>query len=91
MDMISVVRIMAAQPGEDFNQVAWAPNGHTSRVPSKGLAGTGIYVSAIESVSLKKAWPSHSDSIKLQKLQGVLLVAGWTYRLLPAAIGDDWR
>jgi len=50
-------RIVAAQQGEAFNQVAWAPNGQRLAY-SKRLAGTGIYVSAIESVSLKGGPPT---------------------------------
>jgi serine/threonine protein kinase/Tol biopolymer transport system component len=60
-------RIMAAQPGEDFNEVAWAPNGQRLAY-SKGLAGTGIYVSAIESVSLKGGPPTRI--LSSPKLQG---------------------
>src|SRR5579863_4061190 len=60
-------RIMAAQPGEDFNEVAWAPNGQRLAY-SKGLAGTGIYVSAIESVSLKGGPPTRV--LSSPKLQG---------------------
>jgi len=47
-------RIMTAQHGEYFNEVTWAPNGQRLAY-SKGLAGSGIYVSVIESVSLKRA------------------------------------
>ena len=60
-------RILAAQPGEDFNEVAWAPNGQRLAY-SKGLAGTGIYVSAIESVSLKGGPPTRI--LSSPKLQG---------------------
>jgi len=60
-------RIMAAQPGEDFNEVAWAPNGQRLAY-SKGLAGTGIYVSAIESVSLRGGPPTRI--LTSPKLQG---------------------
>jgi eukaryotic-like serine/threonine-protein kinase len=60
-------RIMAAQHGEDFNEVAWAPNGQRLAY-SKGLAGTGIYVSAIESVSLKGGPPTRI--LSSPKLQG---------------------
>ena len=60
-------RIMAAQPGEDFNQVAWAPDGQRLAY-SKGLAGTGIYASAIESVSLKGGPPTRI--LSSPKLQG---------------------
>jgi serine/threonine protein kinase len=60
-------RIMAAQQGEDFNEVAWAPNGQRLAY-SKGLAGTGIYVSAIESVSLKGGPPTRI--LSSPKLQG---------------------
>jgi serine/threonine protein kinase len=60
-------RIMAAQPGEDFNEVAWAPDGQRLAY-SKGLAGTGIYVSAIESVSLKGGSPTRI--LSSPKLQG---------------------
>jgi eukaryotic-like serine/threonine-protein kinase len=59
-------RIMAAQPGEDFNEVAWAPNGQRLAY-SKVLAGTG-YVSAIESVSLKGGPPTRI--LSSPKLQG---------------------
>lgn len=58
---------MAAQPGEDFNEVAWAPDGQRLAY-SKGLAGTGIYVSAIESVSLKGGPPTRI--LSSPKLQG---------------------
>ena len=58
---------MAAQHGEDFNEVAWAPNGQRLAY-SKGLAGTGIYVSAIESVSLKGGPPTRI--LSSPKLQG---------------------
>src|SRR6266851_4791292 len=60
-------RIMAAQHGEDFNEVTWAPNGQRLAY-SKGLAGTGIYVSAIESVSLKGGPPTRI--LSSPKLQG---------------------
>jgi eukaryotic-like serine/threonine-protein kinase len=60
-------RIVAAQHGEDFNEVAWAPNGQRLAY-SKGLAGTGIYVSAIESVSLKGGPPTRI--LSSPKLQG---------------------
>jgi len=60
-------RIMAAQHGEDFNEVIWAPNGQRLAY-SKGLAGTGIYVSAIESVSLKGGPPIRI--LSSPKLQG---------------------
>ena len=60
-------RIMAAQPGEEFNEVAWAPNGQRLAY-SKGLAGTGIYVSAIESVSLGGGPPTRI--LSSPKLQG---------------------
>jgi serine/threonine protein kinase/dipeptidyl aminopeptidase/acylaminoacyl peptidase len=60
-------RIMAAQPGEDFNEVAWAPDGQRLAY-SKGLAGTGIYASAIESVSLKGGPPTRI--LSSPKLQG---------------------
>ncbi len=59
-------RIVAAQHGEIFNQVAWAPNGQRLAY-SKRLAGTGIYVNAIESVSLKGGPPTRIlSSTKLQ-------------------------
>src|SRR5579864_9287958 len=45
-------RLITAQGGEHFSQVAWSPNGQRLAY-SKSLAGTGIYVSVIESVSLK--------------------------------------
>ena len=60
-------RIMAAQPDEYFNEVAWAPDGQRLAY-SKGLAGTGIYVSAIESVSLKGGPPARI--LSSPKLQG---------------------
>ncbi len=60
-------RIMTAQRGEYFNQVAWSPNGQRLAY-SKGLAGTGIYVSAIESVSLKGGTPTRI--LSSPKLQG---------------------
>jgi len=60
-------RIMTAQHGEYFNQVTWAPNGQRLAY-SKGLAGTGIYVSAIESVSLKGGPPTRI--LSSPKLQG---------------------
>jgi eukaryotic-like serine/threonine-protein kinase len=60
-------RIMTAQRGEYFNQVAWSPNGQRLAY-SKGLAGTGIYVSAIESVSLKGGPPTRI--LSSPKLQG---------------------
>src|SRR5579864_8142422 len=60
-------RIMAAQPGEVFNEVAWAPDGQRLAY-SKVLAGTGIYVSAIESVSLKGGPPTRI--LSSPKLQG---------------------
>ncbi|MGB7513153.1 MAG: protein kinase [Candidatus Acidiferrum sp.] len=60
-------RIVAAQDGEDFNEVAWAPNGQRLAY-SKGLAGTGIYVSAIESVGLKGGPPTRI--VSSPKLQG---------------------
>ena len=59
-------RILAAQPGEVFNQVAWAPDGQRLAY-SKVLAGTG-YVSAIESVSLKGGPPTRV--VSSPKLQG---------------------
>ncbi len=59
-------RIMAAQPGEVFNEVAWAPDGQRLAY-SKVLAGTG-YVSAIESVSLKGGPPTRI--LSSPKLQG---------------------
>ena len=60
-------RIVAAQPGEAFNRVAWAPDGQRLAY-SKALAGTGIFVSAIESVSLKGG-PS-TRILSSPKLQG---------------------
>ena len=57
---------MAAQPGEDFNEVAWAPDGQRLAY-SKVLAGTGL-VSAIESVSLKGGPPTRI--LSSPKLQG---------------------
>ena len=60
-------RIMTAQRGEYFNQVAWAPNGQRLAY-SKVLAGTG-YVSAIESVSLKGGPPTRV--LSSPKLQGL--------------------
>jgi serine/threonine protein kinase len=59
-------RILAAQPGEVFNQVAWAPDGQRLAY-SKVLAGTG-YVSAVESVSLKGGPPTRV--VSSPKLQG---------------------
>jgi Tol biopolymer transport system component len=60
-------RIMAAQHGEAFNQVAWAPNGQRLAY-SKRLAGTGSYVNTIESVSLKGGPPTRI--LSSPKLQG---------------------
>jgi Tol biopolymer transport system component len=60
-------RIMTAQHGEYFNQVTWAPN-RQRLAYSKGLAGTGIYVSVIESVSLKGGPPTRV--LSSPKLQG---------------------
>ena len=60
-------RIVAAQHDEAFNEVAWAPNGHRLAY-SKRLAGTGIYVNAIESVSLKGGPPI--QILSSTKLQG---------------------
>jgi eukaryotic-like serine/threonine-protein kinase len=59
-------RILAAQPGENFNEVAWAPDGQRLAY-TKVLAGTG-YVSAIESVSLKGGPPTRI--LSSPKLQG---------------------
>jgi eukaryotic-like serine/threonine-protein kinase len=59
-------RVMAAQPGEAFNEVAWAPDGQRLAY-TKVLAGSG-YVSAIESVSLKGG-PS-TRIVSSPKLQG---------------------
>jgi eukaryotic-like serine/threonine-protein kinase len=59
-------RILAAQPGEVFNQVAWAPDGQRLAY-SKVLAGSG-FVSAIESVSLKGGPPTRV--VSSPKLQG---------------------
>lgn len=59
-------RIMTAQPGEYFHQVAWSPS-EQRLAYSKSLTGTGIYVSAIESVSLKGGPPTRVlSSTKLQ-------------------------
>jgi len=59
-------RILTAQPGEYFHQVTWSPAGQRLAY-SKALAGTGIYVSAIESVSLKGGPPTRIlSSTKLQ-------------------------
>ena len=60
-------RILTAQHGEYFNQVTWSPNGRRLAY-SKGLAGNGIYVSAIESVSLKGGPPIRI--LSSPKLQG---------------------
>jgi eukaryotic-like serine/threonine-protein kinase len=60
-------RLITAQGGEHFSQVAWSPNGQRLAY-SKGLAGTGIYVSAIESVSLKGGPPIRI--LSSPKLQG---------------------
>jgi serine/threonine protein kinase len=60
-------RLITAQGGERFNQVAWAPNGQRLAY-SKSLAGTEIYVSAIESVSLKGGPPTRV--LSSPKLQG---------------------
>ncbi len=60
-------RIMTAQHGEYFNEVTWAPNGQRLAY-SKGLAGSGIYVSVIESVSLKSGPPTRI--LSSPKLQG---------------------
>jgi eukaryotic-like serine/threonine-protein kinase len=60
-------RLITAQGGEHFNQVAWSPNGQRLAY-SKGLAGTGIYMSAIESVNLKGGPPIRI--LSSPKLQG---------------------
>ena len=60
-------RLVTAQGGEHFNQVTWSPNGQRLAY-SKGLAGTGIYVSAVESVSLKGGLPTRV--LSSPKLQG---------------------
>ena len=60
-------RIMTAQHGEHFSQVTWSPN-RQRLAYSKSLAGTGIYVSAIESVSLKGGPPTRL--LSSPKLQG---------------------
>jgi len=60
-------RLITAQGGERFSQVAWSPNGQRLAY-SKGLAGTGIYVSAIESMSLKGGPPTRV--LSSPKLQG---------------------
>ena len=60
-------RILTAQHGEYFYQVTWSPNGRRLAY-SKGLAGNGIYVSAIESVSLKGGPPIRI--LSSPKLQG---------------------
>jgi Tol biopolymer transport system component/predicted Ser/Thr protein kinase len=60
-------RITTAHHGEYFNEVTWAPNGQRLAY-SKGLAGSGIYVSAIESVSLKGGPPTRI--LSSPKLQG---------------------
>ncbi len=60
-------RILTAQHGEYFYQVTWSPNGR-GLAYSKGLAGNGIYVSAIESVSLKGGPPIRI--LSSPKLQG---------------------
>ncbi len=65
-------RIMTAQHGEYFNEVTWAPNGQRLAY-SKGLAGTGIYVSAIETVSLKGGPPTRI--LSSAKLQGFCWLA----------------
>jgi len=60
-------RITTAHHGEYFNEVTWAPNGQRLAY-SKGLAGTGIYVSVIESVSLKGGPPTRV--LSSPRLQG---------------------
>jgi len=60
-------RLITAQGGERFHQVAWSPNGQRLAY-SKALAGTGIYVSVIESVSLKGGPPIRI--LSSPKLQG---------------------
>ena len=60
-------RLITAQGGEHFNQVAWSPNGQRLAY-SKSLAGTEIYVSVIESVSLKGGPPTRV--LSSPKLQG---------------------
>ena len=57
---------MAAQPGEDFKEVAWAPNGQRLAY-SKELPGAG-FMGAIESVSLKGGPPTRI--VSSPKLQG---------------------
>ena len=60
-------RIVTAQHGEYFNQVTWSPNGQRLAY-SKTLSGTEIFVSVIESVSLKGGPPTRILSSR--KLQG---------------------
>src|SRR5579859_445137 len=60
-------RLITAQGSEHFNQVAWSPNGQRLAY-SKSLAGTEIYVSVIESVSLKGGPPTRV--LSSPKLQG---------------------
>jgi predicted Ser/Thr protein kinase len=60
-------RTLTAQPGESFRQVAWSPNGQRLAY-SKTLSGAAIYVSVIESVSLKGGRPTRV--VSSPKLQG---------------------
>ena len=60
-------RIMIAQHGEYFNQVTWSPNGQRLAY-SETLSGAEIFVSAIESVSLKGGPPTRI--LSSPKLQG---------------------
>ncbi len=60
-------RLITGQGGEHFSQVAWSPNGQRLAY-AKSLAGTEIYVSVIESVSLKGGPPTRV--LSSPKLQG---------------------
>src|SRR5579863_8530006 len=60
-------RIVTAQNGESFRQVAWSPNGQRLAY-SKTLSGAEVFVSAIESVSLKGGPPTRV--LSSPKLQG---------------------
>ena len=60
-------RLITAQGGERFNQVSWSPNGQRLAY-SKTLSGAEIFVSVIESVSLKGGPPNRV--LSSPKLQG---------------------